>query len=122
MDLVPIMYQMAIVANFEIRIITNQISRKVLAPPKQGYHISTQWFFERTRGQYTDQLSMHKTPAQKKKFQNQFPTKQKIDKGQFNTVSKIDYATGCCFCIRTKDFKQLKMFNESYPMYGEDVD
>jgi len=47
---------------------------------------------------------------------------RKIDEGQFNTVSKIDYATGCCFCIRTKDFKQLKMFNESYPMYGEDVD
>ena len=68
-----------------------QISRKVLAPPKQGYHVSTQWFFERTRGQYTDQLSMHKTPAQKKKFQNQFPTKQKIDKGQLSKCWGIWY-------------------------------
>tara|TARA_Y100000590_G_scaffold461931_1_gene624757 strand:+ start:1134 stop:1976 length:843 start_codon:yes stop_codon:yes gene_type:complete len=47
---------------------------------------------------------------------------RKVDQGQFDTISKIDYATGCCFCIRTKDFKLLEMFNESYPMYAEDVD
>tara|TARA_B110000196_G_C21147586_1_gene667540 strand:- start:248 stop:1090 length:843 start_codon:yes stop_codon:yes gene_type:complete len=47
---------------------------------------------------------------------------RKIDKGQYNNRTLIDYATGCCICMRTKDFKLFKMFDESFSMYGEDVD
>ena len=47
---------------------------------------------------------------------------RKIDKGQYNNSTLIDYATGCCICMRTKDFKLFKMFDESFSMYGEDVD
>ena len=47
---------------------------------------------------------------------------RKIDKEQYNNNTLIDYATGCCFCIRTKDFKFFNMFDESFSMYGEDVD
>ena len=76
-----------------------QISRKLLAPAKQGFHTSSQWFFQRTRGQYTDMLSMHKTSAQKKKFQTQYPQKQKFDKEQlckcwgvwFQDVEKVSH-------------------------------
>lgn len=47
---------------------------------------------------------------------------RKIDKGQYNNSTLIDYATGCCICMRTKDFELFKMFDESFSMYGEDVD
>jgi len=47
---------------------------------------------------------------------------RKKDTGQFDQITEIDYATGCCFCMRSKDFKGLGMFDESFPMYGEDVD
>ena len=47
---------------------------------------------------------------------------RKIDNGQYDTTSIIDYATGCCFCMRTKDFELFNMFDESFHMYGEDVD
>lgn len=47
---------------------------------------------------------------------------RKKDDDQFNQISEIGYATGCCFCMRSKDFESLGMFDESFPMYGEDVD
>ena len=47
---------------------------------------------------------------------------RKKDSGQFNQNTEIDYATGCCFCIRSKDFEGLGMFDKSFIMYGEDVD
>ena len=47
---------------------------------------------------------------------------RKQDNGQFNMVAGIDYATGCCFCMRSKDFASLGMLDKSFSMYGEDVD
>lgn len=44
----------------------------------------------------------------------------KIEK--YNHRIEVDYATGCCFCIRSDDFSRLEMFNEGYKMYCEDVD
>jgi len=47
---------------------------------------------------------------------------RKNDSESFN-ISKIsDYATGCCFCMRSKDFEGIGGFDTSFPMYGEDVD
>jgi GT2 family glycosyltransferase len=33
-----------------------------------------------------------------------------------------DYATGCCFAMRYKDFSELNGFDTNFPMYSEDVD
>tara|TARA_Y100000748_G_scaffold205079_1_gene171679 strand:+ start:12964 stop:13803 length:840 start_codon:yes stop_codon:yes gene_type:complete len=41
---------------------------------------------------------------------------------KYNHIRQVGYATGCCFSIRTSDFKTLGMFDENFQMYGEDVD
>lgn len=41
---------------------------------------------------------------------------------KYNKRIEVDYATGCCFCIRSDDFTRLGMFDERYKMYCEDVD
>ena len=41
---------------------------------------------------------------------------------KFNERKSVDYATGCCFCIRSNDFTEFGMFDEKYKMYCEDVD
>jgi GT2 family glycosyltransferase len=45
-----------------------------------------------------------------------------FDVESFNDSRIIDYATGCCFCMRTKNFEEISGFDTSFPMYGEDVD
>ena len=44
------------------------------------------------------------------------------DSMQFSFNRNVDYATGCCVCMRTVDFELIGMFDESFLMYGEDVD
>ena len=44
------------------------------------------------------------------------------DSMQFSFNRNVDYATGCCVCMRTLDFESIGMFDESFSMYGEDVD
>ena len=40
----------------------------------------------------------------------------------YSKTHKTKYATGCCFCMRYDEFKELGGFDESFPMYSEDVD
>jgi len=47
---------------------------------------------------------------------------RQLDGATYSTSRATDYATGCCFCIRTELFDTLGGFDESYGMYGEDVD
>ncbi len=47
---------------------------------------------------------------------------RKEDNISFNQLEYTDYATGCCFCVRYKDFEELSGFDTSFPMYAEDVD
>jgi GT2 family glycosyltransferase len=47
---------------------------------------------------------------------------RKIDTNQNKKIIETEYATGCCFAIRTKDFVEIGGFDSSYPMYCEDVD
>ncbi len=47
---------------------------------------------------------------------------RKKDRRKYSESQYIDYATGCCFCMRYKDFEEIGGFDESFPMYGEDVD
>ena len=44
------------------------------------------------------------------------------DSKQFSFNRDVDYATGCCVCMRTVDFVSIGMFDESFSMYAEDVD
>lgn len=47
---------------------------------------------------------------------------RQTDSDVFVTPQETDYATGCCFAIRTKDYIGIGGFDSSYPMYCEDVD
>lgn len=47
---------------------------------------------------------------------------RKKDSAFYSKKRTIDYATGCCVCMRTEDFESIGLFDESFPMYSEDVD
>ncbi len=47
---------------------------------------------------------------------------RQTDREQFHQIKTIEYATGCCFAIRSRDFESLAGFDTSYAMYAEDVD
>ena len=46
----------------------------------------------------------------------------KKDSHDYSKNRVIDYATGCCVCMRTEEFESIGMFSELFPMYAEDVD
>jgi GT2 family glycosyltransferase len=45
-----------------------------------------------------------------------------IDKGQFDTVEKTDFITGCCFCFDKQVVETIGYWDESYFLYYEDSD
>jgi len=47
---------------------------------------------------------------------------RKTDNQNFSVQQRTGYATGCCFAMRTVDFDNLGKFDETFPMYAEDVD
>ena len=47
---------------------------------------------------------------------------RKKDALLYSKKMEIDYATGCCICMRTQDFESIGLFDGSFPMYAEDVD
>ena len=47
---------------------------------------------------------------------------RKFDRDKFNSNCKTNYITGCCLFISKKSFVKLNGFDESFDMYGEDVD
>ena len=44
------------------------------------------------------------------------------DAPEFDRPGSTDYATGCCFAMRCRDFEAVGGFDESFAMYAEDVD
>jgi hypothetical protein len=62
---------------FHIRIET--LSKKLLAPSKEGEQFSTTWFYERARGQYNQNM-LKMTQSEKKAFKRRNPKKQLITK------------------------------------------
>lgn len=71
---------------FHIRI--EDFSRRIYAPAIDGGHKQTKWFYERARGQYLD-AQAHKTQAERKRFQLEYPKKQlftKTDLSKFENV------------------------------------
>jgi len=45
-----------------------------------------------------------------------------VDKGQYNQIKAIDFATGCAFMTRKKVFEQVGLFDERFFLYLEDLD
>ncbi len=45
-----------------------------------------------------------------------------VDRGQFNQVTEVDFASGCCLVARAELWKQLGFLDEKYFMYYEDAD
>ncbi|BAJ29371.1 MULTISPECIES: AIPR family protein [Kitasatospora] len=55
-------------------------TRSLWAPAADGSTQETHWFYERARGQYTDELTKAQTPSRQKKFKQINPLKQKFTK------------------------------------------
>lgn len=47
---------------------------------------------------------------------------RETDRGQYDTVRNVDYATGCCILTTAALFRSLGGLDESYFMYTEDAD
>jgi hypothetical protein len=45
-----------------------------------------------------------------------------FDGPRYSFMMETDYATGCCLCINSADFKKLNYFDTMFNMYWEDVD
>ena len=61
---------------FHIRI--EELSRTTWAPPVGGLQRLTKWFYERARGQYQDAKAGEATPARRRVFSAEHPTKQRF--------------------------------------------
>ncbi|MFH1612101.1 MAG: glycosyltransferase family 2 protein [bacterium] len=46
----------------------------------------------------------------------------KIDKGQYDQVKKVDYITGCCLLIKKELIDKIGFLDEDYFLYYEDTD
>jgi GT2 family glycosyltransferase len=46
---------------------------------------------------------------------------RKNDEKKYLSEISTDYATGCCFCMRMRDYEKFNGFDETFKMYGEDV-
>ena len=71
---------------FHIRV--QEFSRRLWAPPQQAELRETKWFYERARGQYTDEQA-ELSKAERRKFQTQHPRSQmftKTDLAKFENV------------------------------------
>ncbi len=66
-------------ANDPFHMEIEELSRTTWAPALSGTNQQTHWFYERARGQYNDEKSKL-TPAQLKKFNLEYPSRQKITK------------------------------------------
>lgn len=66
-------------SNSPFHVKMEELSKKLLAPPKAGVSYQTKWYYERTRGQYLNDRN-RRTPAEQKKFESEFPRSQVITK------------------------------------------
>lgn len=75
-------------SNHPFHVRMQDFSRRIYAPAADGGHKQTKWFYERARGQYLD-AQAHKTQAERKRFQLEYPKKQvftKTDLSKFENV------------------------------------
>jgi len=75
-------------SNHPFHIRMEDFSRRIYAPAVGGGHKQTKWFYERARGQYQD-AQAHKTPAERKKFQFEYPKAQLIAKTDLSKFENV---------------------------------
>jgi hypothetical protein len=63
---------------FHVRL--EELSRRILTPPRPGVTYQTKWFYERVRGQYANERTRTGTAAEEKKFTATYPRTQVITK------------------------------------------
>ncbi len=63
---------------FHVRI--EELSRTTWAPAVGGSQRQTKWFYERARGQYQDARASESTPARRRAFSSEHPTRQRFAK------------------------------------------
>lgn len=68
-----------------------QISRRLIAPPRPGHVSGAKWFYERARGQYREATS-GASAAGRAKFEAEFPKTQLIDK---TTLARLEFTFDC---------------------------
>jgi hypothetical protein len=66
-------------ANHPFHVRIEEFSRRIYAPRPDGTFRESKWFYERARGQYED-AKAYLTPAQKRKFESEFPKRQVFSK------------------------------------------
>ena len=67
-------------ANDPFHVEIERLSRTLWAPATAGVQRQTKWFYERARGQYQDARASQTTPARRRMFLSENPTKQKFTK------------------------------------------
>jgi hypothetical protein len=67
-------------SNHEYHVAVQRITRSLWAPATDGSGQETHWFYERARGQYTDEIAKARTPAKQRTFKRLHPTRQKFTK------------------------------------------
>ena len=67
-------------ANDPLHIRIEELSRTTWAPAVEGAQRQTKWFYERARGQYQDARASETTPARRRGFSVEQPTRQRFTK------------------------------------------
>ena len=67
-------------ANDPLHVRIEELSRTVWAPAADGTQRQTKWFYERARGQYQDARALETTPARRRAFASENPTRQRFTK------------------------------------------
>ena len=67
-------------ANDPFHVSIEELSRTTWAPAATGTQRQTKWFYERARGQYQDARTSETTPARRRTFSGEHPTRQRFSK------------------------------------------
>jgi hypothetical protein len=67
-------------SNHAYHVAVQRITRSLWAPATDGSGQETHWFYERARGQYTDEVAKARTPAKQRTFKKLNPTSRKFTK------------------------------------------
>jgi len=110
-------------SNSSFHKIIQDCSRRVLAPQHSGMPFATHWFYERTRGQYQQEIA-HRSKSEANKFKaenpkNQMFTKTDLAKYRLSYDMKPHIVSkGAQYALiefsKTIDFEHLERYNELY--------
>lgn len=78
-------------ASHKFHVTMEQISRRLMAPPRPGTTSGSKWFYERARGQYRDGKA-YGSNKEKQRFEAEFPPAQLIDK---TDLAKFETTYAC---------------------------